>query len=112
MTKCEIFPFGSFKKLQLPTQYKSAPNSLKILGIYFGDLIYKNWEDLLCKVRTKLAFYKSKSNFTSLSSKVNMLNTFILPIIWYVLKVLPPQDFNESARNTSGRRNGTGSRGQ
>jgi hypothetical protein len=93
-SKCEVFPFGSWKQLQLPTQYKSAPNGLKILGIYFGDLVYKNWEDLLSKVRTKLALYKSKSNCTSLSSKVKLLNTFILPIIWYVLKVLdPPRDF-------------------
>jgi hypothetical protein len=92
--KCEIYPFGSWRQLQLPTQYKSAPNGLKILGIYFGDLLYKNWEDLLNKVRTKLALYKSKSNCTSLSSKVKMLNTFILPIIWYVLKILdPPKDF-------------------
>jgi hypothetical protein len=88
--KCELFPFGSWKQIQLPTQYKVVPNGLKILGIFFGDLSHRNWEDLLLKMRAKLSSYKCKSSCTSLSAKVNLLNTFILPIIWYVLKVLDP----------------------
>jgi hypothetical protein len=71
-----------------------VPNGLKILGVYFGDLGTKNWEDLLLKIRSKLTHYTAKSSCTSLTAKVKLLNTFILPILWYVLKVLdPPPNF-------------------
>jgi hypothetical protein len=92
--KCELYPFGSWKGNLIISQYKLVLNGLKILGIYFGDLSGKNWEDLILKLKIKLEHYIAKSSCSSLTAKVNMLNVFILPIIWYVLKVLdPPSDF-------------------
>ncbi len=90
--KCEMYLFGSWNQKQVQTKYKVVRDGLKVLGIYFGEKSPENWESLRLKFETRLQFYKSKSNATSLLAKSGILNMFVLPILWYVLKVLNPPD--------------------
>src|SRR5207253_545671 len=66
----------------------------KVLGIYFTktDLISLNFNKVLTKLKSKLLFYQTKTNAVSIFSRCNILNTFILPVLWYQLKVLTPPD--------------------
>ena len=90
--KCEIYPFGNWNQITINTRYKINREGVKILGIYYGNLSVNNWESLLSKFKSKLTLYKSKSNATSLSARAKILNTFVLPVIWYHLKVLQPPE--------------------
>ncbi len=74
------------------SKYKRSDDGLRILGIYFGKCAKEAWNGLLIKMKSKLEFYKQKSNATSLLAKSRILNTFILPVLWYTLKVLDPPE--------------------
>jgi hypothetical protein len=85
---------GSWKSSVTNHNLNTVSDGIKVLGIWFGDLVDRNWSDLLQKFKLKLEFYKSKCLSFSLFSKVRILNMFLLPILWYVLKVLdPPKPF-------------------
>jgi len=92
--KCEIYPFGNWSNLHLETEYQIRMDGLKILGIWFGKNQGEMWDSLIVKLKSKLELYKLKSTATSLMAKTKILNTFVLPILWYALKVLdPPPSF-------------------
>jgi len=92
ISKCSLFPLGNWQNIQIPSPYPIEKSGLKILGIYFGDFGL-NWAVLLTKFKSKLEFYR-KSNASCVFSRAKILNTFLLPILWYVLKILdPPLEF-------------------
>jgi hypothetical protein len=67
-------------------------DGFKSLGVYFGKLEPLNWTTLLSKFKDKIAFYKKKGVAVSLFSRSKILNTFLLPVLWYALKTLDPPD--------------------
>lgn len=92
--KSELLFLGGVNWLEshLPTK----KDGLKILGIFFGDsgFMAQNFTSLLEKFCKKLAFYSSKSCAVSFFSRARILNTYLLPVWWYVFKVLdPPESF-------------------
>jgi len=94
VNKTELLLCGTWTSIAHGTPYKVQNDGIKILGVWFGKATDKNWEILLSKFRTKLDFYSTRSTATSFHSKAQVLNRFLLPILWYVLKILdPPRDF-------------------
>jgi len=67
---------------------------LKILGIWFGatSFMSRNFNILIEKFKLKLQYYNEKSAAVSMFSRAKIANTFLLPILWYVLKILDPND--------------------
>jgi len=88
ISKCEVCPLGSWRSRDIRSRFKVVEGT-KILGLYFGTNYDANWSILMIKFKSKLEHYK-KSNATSLFSKALILNTFVLPVLWYGLKVLEP----------------------
>lgn len=78
------------------TNFPTRKDGLKILGIFFGNTSFmeQNFTLLFEKFCRKLSFYNSKTCAVSFFSRAKILNTYLLPILWYVLKVLdPPETF-------------------
>lgn len=79
---------------QLPpvTRFPVVSDGIKILGIYFGNNSYtaQNFIILMDKFRSKLDFYTKKCAPVSHISRSKIINTFLLPIFWYLFKILDP----------------------
>jgi len=102
VNKTNLYLCGDWEKICHRTPYTANSYGIKILGIWFGKAICRNWEDLLTKYRQKLDIYSARSTATTFHSKAQVLNRYLLPILWYVLKVLdPPADFITSIRRLS-----------
>ncbi len=56
-----------------PNTVQSRSKWLKILGIFFGDLGSRNWEEILLKMRSKLSSYKCKCETGSLNLELGRL---------------------------------------
>jgi len=67
-------------------------DGIKILGIYYGNEEFqkKNWETCLTTINDKMNYYLYKKNVKSLRTKASILNTYILPVAWFVMQVLNP----------------------
>jgi len=99
MNKTELLLCGNWQDISHRTQYNAHSDGLKILGIWFGKAANRNWEMLMSNFKLKLEFYKTRSSASSFHAKVQVLNRFLLPILWYVCKVLdPPADFVTSIK--------------
>lgn len=93
--KSNILILGAYN-LQIPVEFPVVSDGLKILGIYFGHERYmaQNFLTMMTKFDSKLEFYTKKCAPVSHFSRAKIVNTFLLPIFWYVLKVLdPPESF-------------------
>ena len=93
-TKSEILLLGNSQISS--NSFPVRLDGLKILGILFGDSNFMNMNFciLLDKFREKLTFYDTKSCAVSFFSRAKILNTYLLPVLWYFLKVLdPPEAF-------------------
>ncbi|OXA47089.1 LINE-1 retrotransposable element ORF2 protein [Folsomia candida] len=93
--KSNILILGAYN-LQIPVEFPVVSDGLKILGIYFGHERYmaQNFLTMMTKFDSKLEFYTTKCAPVSHFSRAKIVNTFLLPIFWYVLKVLdPPESF-------------------
>jgi hypothetical protein len=92
-TKCEFFPIGSWMDKPIITTYKTVSENIKITGVNFGQ-DEKNWSELIFKMNSKLNVFKIKYRGCCILLKAQILNTFILPVAYYKLKVLnPPENF-------------------
>jgi len=102
VNKTELLLCGNWEKICHRTPYVANSDGIKILGIWFGKAANRNWENLLTKFRQKMDLYSARSTATSFHSKAQVLNRYLLPILWYVLKVLdPPAEFVTSIRRLS-----------
>lgn len=92
-SKCELVLLGSWKSMSIQTKYMLVSGGSNILGLYFGELTDLNWSTLLTKFRSKLEIYR-RSSASSPFSRARVLNLFVLPILWYALKIFdPPANF-------------------
>jgi exonuclease III len=94
--KSELLLLGDWLSKPISTHFPLKRDGLKILGMYFGtpDYFAQNWSSLESKMEAKLQFYSEKCPAVSHYSRAKILNTFILPLLWYQGKVLnPPEDF-------------------
>ena len=90
--KSELYPFGNWVSKELNSEFKVMKHKIKVLGIYLGRERNENWSELLDTMKLKLQNFKNKFSEPSLLLKAKILNTFILPVAYYKLKVLHPNN--------------------
>jgi len=91
--KSELFLMGDWKNITIQTNYRINKYRIKLLGIHFGIDSDITWSETISQIKSKVSFYKSKFKDCSLLMKSKILNTFVLPISYYKLKVLHPPSF-------------------
>lgn len=82
----------------LPGGTRWRTDGLKVLGVHLGkeDLVSKNWEGVLDKVRAKLLSWKWLLPQLSYRGRVLVINNLVAASLWHRLQVLvPPTGFLE-----------------
>ena len=90
--KSELYPFGDWVSKNLNTEFKVVYDRIKILGIYLGRDTDANWTELTDAIKAKLHSFKNKFKNPNLLLKARILNTLILPVAFYKLKILHPSN--------------------
>ena len=87
--KSEVMYLGRWRdKLSSPQKIKVV-RKMTIFGIVFGiDTENENWKSVLTSIQQKLLFYSERK--LSLYGKAKLVNTMILPKIWYLATFYPP----------------------